>query len=241
MTGDAPTPSPEEPKMEVHKPKPVHSWREFLKEFGTIVLGVSVALAAEQGVEWVHWQGEVAAARTALRAEITTVADFYEARLAGADCMGQQLDAFGVMIADVAAGQMPTTDGVPFFRIGRLLSDSDWQSERASQTLTHFPREELAQMSRFYAQVVDMRVWSYEEANAWAHLAMLKDGPQKLRSGDLTQLRINYHLARRYFNQIVANSDEQLKLAAQLGIKPAPLSQAQIAGLCKRQNPNIKF
>jgi len=36
--------------MEIHKPKPIHNWREFLKEVGIIVLGVGIALAAEQAV-----------------------------------------------------------------------------------------------------------------------------------------------------------------------------------------------
>ena len=57
-------PAPEESPMEFHKPKPIRNWREFLKEFGTIVLGVSVALAAEQAVEWWHWRGQVAETRT---------------------------------------------------------------------------------------------------------------------------------------------------------------------------------
>jgi imidazolonepropionase-like amidohydrolase len=34
--------------MEIHKPKPIHNWREFLKEVGIIVLGVSIAVVAEQ-------------------------------------------------------------------------------------------------------------------------------------------------------------------------------------------------
>ena len=32
--------------MEIHKPKPIHNWRDFIKEVGTIVLGVSIALGA---------------------------------------------------------------------------------------------------------------------------------------------------------------------------------------------------
>jgi dihydropteroate synthase len=36
--------------MDIHKPKPIHNWRDFLKEVGTIVLGVSIALA-QQGVD----------------------------------------------------------------------------------------------------------------------------------------------------------------------------------------------
>ena len=33
--------------MDIHKPKPVHNWRELLTEIGTIVIGVLIALAAE--------------------------------------------------------------------------------------------------------------------------------------------------------------------------------------------------
>ena len=39
--------------MDIHKPKPWRGWPEFLKEIGTIVIGVLIALGAEQGVEWV--------------------------------------------------------------------------------------------------------------------------------------------------------------------------------------------
>jgi homoserine O-acetyltransferase len=42
-------PAPEEKKMEIHDPKPVHNWRDFLKEIGTIVIGVCIALVGLAG------------------------------------------------------------------------------------------------------------------------------------------------------------------------------------------------
>ena len=42
--------------MDIHKPKPWHGVREFLKEYVIIVVGVLTALGAEQGVEWLHWR-----------------------------------------------------------------------------------------------------------------------------------------------------------------------------------------
>jgi homoserine O-acetyltransferase len=42
-------PAPEEKKMEIHKLKPVHNWRDFIKEIGTIVIGVCIALAGLAG------------------------------------------------------------------------------------------------------------------------------------------------------------------------------------------------
>jgi hypothetical protein len=38
--------------MDIHKPKPWHGVREFLKEYLIVVGGLLTALAAEQGVEW---------------------------------------------------------------------------------------------------------------------------------------------------------------------------------------------
>ena len=46
----------EDDLMDVHKPKPIHGWRDLVKEIGVIVIGVAIALAGEQGVEWLHWR-----------------------------------------------------------------------------------------------------------------------------------------------------------------------------------------
>ena len=53
--------------MDIHKPKPWHGWREFLKEYLIIVVGVLTALAFEQGVEWLHWRHVVEQERESLR------------------------------------------------------------------------------------------------------------------------------------------------------------------------------
>lgn len=42
--------------MHIHLPKPVHGWRAFVGEVGIIVIGILIALGAEQLVEWVHWR-----------------------------------------------------------------------------------------------------------------------------------------------------------------------------------------
>jgi len=37
--------------MDIHKPKPVHSWREFLSEILVVVTGIAIALAGEQAIQ----------------------------------------------------------------------------------------------------------------------------------------------------------------------------------------------
>jgi hypothetical protein len=55
--------------MHLHLPKPPHGWREFISEILVIVIGISIAIGAEQTVEWVHHRSEVNEAIVSLREE----------------------------------------------------------------------------------------------------------------------------------------------------------------------------
>jgi hypothetical protein len=56
--------------LHVHLPKPLHGWREFAGEVGIIVVGVLIALGAEQVVETIHWHYKVEATEGAMRTEL---------------------------------------------------------------------------------------------------------------------------------------------------------------------------
>jgi hypothetical protein len=56
--------------MEIHKPKPWQGWREFLKEYLIIVLGVLTALAGEQAVEWLNRNEQAEHAERIMRLEL---------------------------------------------------------------------------------------------------------------------------------------------------------------------------
>jgi hypothetical protein len=55
--------------MDIHKPKPWHGARELAKEIGTIVIGVLIAIGAEQAVEALHHRAQADAMAQKLRAE----------------------------------------------------------------------------------------------------------------------------------------------------------------------------
>ena len=57
--------------MDIHKANPVHGWRDFAKEVGIIVLGVLIALGAEQIAQAVHWRYQVEQSRQAMRLELS--------------------------------------------------------------------------------------------------------------------------------------------------------------------------
>lgn len=55
--------------MRINIPKPMHGWRVFAGEVGIIVIGVLIALGAQQVVEALHWRAEMNGERQAIYAE----------------------------------------------------------------------------------------------------------------------------------------------------------------------------
>lgn len=56
--------------MHFHLPKPLHGWREFVGEVGIIVLGVLIALGAEQIIDDIRWHQKVERTKAELNAEL---------------------------------------------------------------------------------------------------------------------------------------------------------------------------
>jgi len=218
------TEPPEDPQMHIHKLKPVHSWRDFLRELGTIVLGIIIAISLEHLVESWHWDSEVKIARQAIAAEITANnVNLFAFRVATAPCVDRKFSEADAILTALEARRKP--GNITIFRppSGSLTRNSEWESERASQVLTHFPRAELALMSRYYAQLPNFRDWVAAEGTAWQELIILQKPPAGITTSDLIRLRVNLTMARRMDNLVTVNAKRQLRLSKQLGIAdPAP-------------------
>lgn len=107
--------------------------------------------------------------------------------------------------------------------IPALIIDNAWQAERAEQTLTHFPRQELDRLSQFYAQQDDIRVWVEKEEETWVTLRMLEGDPNRLGPGDISALRNALQKARNLNFLMTLNSQVQLQQARGLSVAiPAP-------------------
>src|SRR5690348_8688107 len=98
----APPSDSQDAPMEFHKPKPVHSWRELFSEIGVVVIGVCIALAAEQSVEWLHWHERVIEARKVIATELTENLTGAIRRVRMAECAERRLDELSTIL-DTAA------------------------------------------------------------------------------------------------------------------------------------------
>jgi hypothetical protein len=236
-----PPPATEETKMEIHKPHAAKTWKEFFIELATITAGIVIALSLEQLVERVRWQHEVTEGRQALVAEIAANNDnLLGFRVAVAPCVDRQIREADTMLTALEEGLKPA--GLKDFRppVGALIRDSEWQAERASQVLTHFPRAELALMSRYYGQLPDIRGFEEAEGSPWQELSVLQAPPAAMTASDLIRLRVNLVAARYFERLIVINARRQLRLSQQLGISDARVDPVRVKNYCTMSAQNYQ-
>jgi hypothetical protein len=236
MTDIAPTepaPVPEEtPQVEIHKVKPIHGWRDFAKELGTIVLGIIIAISLERFVEEWSWEKEVTAAREAIHAEMAANNEnLFAFRIAIAPCMDRELAKADRILTALEAGRDPGGSTSLRTPPGALLRDAEWQSERASQVLTHFPRAELTLMSRYYAQLPDFRGWG-GGGDGWRRLGALAKLPKATTASDLIGLRADLRAAQDAEDLLVLNAKRELRLSRQLGLANPTIDPVRVRNWC---------
>ena len=202
--------------MEVHTPKPVHGWREFASEIGVIVIGVMIALAAEQAVEWLHWREKAADARHALRSEL---ADAYRAsaeRIMQKPCIDAQLDFLKHRTLTAGATLPPAPLLMSVFgptvirHSSRVWDDTIWQSVLSEQVSSHFGEAERQNYAFFYNTLADLRRLNREEDGSNGPLAPLASRLPLVPSlrGQLVEL-IEAERERADFMDLLAKQEMQ--------------------------------
>ncbi|HET7085436.1 MAG TPA: hypothetical protein VFI23_11745 [Rhizomicrobium sp.] len=177
-----------------HKSWP--AWRVILTDFVIVVLGVGVALAAQQGEEWWRWRDQVAQARGAIATEMAQNVAGAIIRLRTQGCIERRLDEL-IDIVDTASrsGQLPPVGviGQPPLRTWR---SGAWDSVVAAETAAHFPRQHLANLGSLYQLVVRMESTSLLNLQAWSELYPMVGPGRRLDPASEADLRKALSLAR---------------------------------------------
>jgi hypothetical protein len=166
--------------MDIHKPKPWHGWPEFLKEVGTIVIGVLIALGAEQGVEWLHWQERTQAAEAQLQRELSFSWGTAEERIEVTPCLERRLAA----LEDRLLGpETPWTPLPPMVhpQTGPAVYDTPfrnwdsdvWRSLAADGTVGHLGRDRQVRLGRLYVQIAHLEADNRQEFSEIGELNLL--------------------------------------------------------------------
>jgi hypothetical protein len=219
--------------MEVHRPRqPIRGTRDFLEEVGIIVLGVLIALAAEQTVEWMHWRYEVAEARAAFRSEMQGEDRKFAFRIAAESCVVHRLDALAQVTERVANHEAVPHLGPVQLDIANAYIDADWQAYHATSALTHLGHPELERYGAYYSQLEHVRDWIATEHEAWDELARLQGDPARLGAEDISTLRGALARARTANQTIARIATEEMQNAARLYVPSAGVDAQRLRAAC---------
>jgi hypothetical protein len=217
--------------MDIHKPKPWHGVREFAKELGTIMLGVLLALGAEQIVEWLHWQKDVGEAREALREEIRSNAYIAAVRAEEGRCYPARLDE---MVAWANGG--PPLDR-SFGGNARFASpvSTVWEITKAGQTVARMPLKERLAYAQFYNRVANQQSVIQIERNYVVRLVRFLGQPS-LTPEQRQHMMEDVAEDRTWFEVGRNNNLGLIEQAKAMGVTPAPFSprdQGRLAAFCR--------
>jgi hypothetical protein len=175
--------------MDLHKPKPWHGLREFLKEYLIIVVGVLTALAAESGVEWLHWARQVDEAQASLKAAFVRETHNVAERAALDACDTRRLTILSTIVQRATdSGRLP-----PIGAIGRPPNPAwtvgPWEALVASQVVVHLPREKMAAYLRVIGSTRYLSTISDQEMAQWTILDSMTGPGRRLSDVEAETLR----------------------------------------------------
>jgi hypothetical protein len=209
--------------MHFHLPKPLHGWREFAGEVGIIVVGVLVALSAQQFVEDIHDRAAEHAFRETIDHEIGLNIFAYDVRSGQFACEEKRVRELKAWLDRARAGaQVPALrpSGPVFFSPYR----SAWDN-RDAEVFNDLPAARRQKYAEFYDELSNnWSVMQVEQAH-WDHLIPYSEpGPINLTD-------------RRTIRQVVAQiEDANVNLEANL---PISIKIAQVLKIKEIQPDNL--
>ena len=223
--------------MHFHLPRPLHGWREFAGEVGIIVLGVLIALGAEQVVEATHWRNEVDTFRKSLDSEVALDLGTYQYRMQEDGCVERRLDELQAWLQSYRAGHPAKLTGPIGIPASLNPNISVWGS-RSSEIVSHMPADALFAYADLYDEFSNNEAHRLDERTAWLELAEF-DGATSLDQRDLMRLQGLITRARLRDQRITMNALNYLKKAARIGITPRwdPAWPPPEQPLCQRIMP----
>lgn len=162
--------------------------RAFLTEIAIVVIGVLLALGAEQGVQWLNWQSEVKETRAALDKEIAYNIRDRKLRHDQAGCIDRRLNDLQRWHDSWIAGKpLKPTAAISSIGSRTLLFDA-WNVAQNGQVASHIPLEDRIRYASLYGFFRGFEDIKTVENVDWAALQKF-EGAATLGSRDLMELQ----------------------------------------------------
>lgn len=198
--------------------RPVNGWPGFFTELTIVVVGILIALAAQQAVDMWRWKNDVREFRAVVDNELGYNLHAYIGRRQQSACINRrldQLDRWHKGLAD--GGKLRLTS-----RIGRPTSNqlrkSVWES-RTPDVTAHLGLENRLGYASIYDQFALYQVIMDRERNVWGELLDF-EGADSLDQRGLLRLRGLIERGRLASRLIDGNWRMLARASARQGIRP---------------------
>jgi len=208
--------------MDIHKPHAPHSWGEFAREIGVIVIGVLIALAFEEVARWVHDRSAAAEARATIRDAVQTGIDVMAKRGATLPCADRRIAEIGTMLEANDGGPLDPAPRWVSQPASYKVAEQRWQAVSASGRMALLPQDEQAVIASIYQHFTEFNADVTAEQEAWAQLRGLQHWKGPLSDGARLAFGSALQRARLSVWAIRLHNTFADRSAAGLGLKPAP-------------------
>ena len=203
--------------MRFQLPKPLHGWRQFWGEVGIIVLGVLIALGAQQIVETLNQRRQIRELRAAIDNEIAYGLLSYDSRVSQDRCLYSRLEQLERWLEGWRAGKpqgLIASIGGP--RSGPART-SVWAS-RDPGVMAHMPLDVKLDYSAIYDEFANLEVQRLDERMTWLEIGQF-DRASSLDNAAMMRLQGLISRARWRAANITDNTKYIHEVANGMGIK----------------------
>lgn len=217
--------------MRLSLPKPLRGWRAFAGEVGIIVLGVLIALGAQQLAEDYNDLSKAREARKLIRNELATYLGRLETRASVSACIANRINEVQALVDTAAKGgpiKRPSWVGRPQFWTALSVS---WDAAAQSGHAALIPAAELAD----YATMYDWMQNTYDsmliEQGSWARVRTLEH-LDHLTPETAFQINAALQDARYRAWRIHSQTKDLQRIAARVGLTAKPNDIVGTRGPC---------
>jgi hypothetical protein len=217
--------------MHFRLPKPLHGWREFVGEVGIIVIGVLIALAAEQVVEAAHSRQEARQADDSIRSELDFNLGRLQSRMAIHACVSRRIEQIQAILdkaADHPDIATPSWIGRPQYW---AFASSRWQAESQAGRAALVDPKRLSSYAVMYARMQDLLDEMVLEQTDWAKLRTLEH-VHRLDPGAQFALNVTLQDARYRDWRLALVTSQLFAMARGLGLHATRNSTPESPSVC---------
>ena len=180
--------------------------RKYLREIGSIVVGVLIALAFGAVASEIGWMLEVRQAKAALSNELGEIVGQGLQRERADGCIERRFDAIGAILDEAEqSGRLPAIGdiGQP---LTRTWSTDVWDATRSAEIASHMDRGTLDDISGVYSLIVVVRDATADELQSWIDLFAIVGPGRPVDAGELRALRGALARARAAHRMVLGGS-----------------------------------